>query len=181
MRGQVGSGPQVRMLRMLLHDCKMREERREDWLLVRRVNEAAFGRVDEADLVERLRAENVVLASLVAEVDSEIIGHILFSRMWIESDEDKIAAVALAPMAVMPAHQRHGTRDLDFPAKARNRYSIPFGVTRTWCSNCSPRHWPKCEEKSDIQQRSDFERELRLSACNSGLTESDSALSRLSP
>jgi putative acetyltransferase len=93
---------------MLVSRCQIREEAREDWPAVRRVNEAAFGRPDEADLVDGLRAENVVLASLIAEADSEIVGHILFSRMSINSDRGGIAAVALAPVAVLPAHQRKG-------------------------------------------------------------------------
>jgi len=69
------------------------------------VNEVAFGRSDEADLIDRLQAEGVVLLSLVAEVDSKIIGHILFSRMRVETAQGPVAAVSLAPMAVLPGHQ----------------------------------------------------------------------------
>ena len=68
------------------------------------INESAFGQPDEADLVDRLRAEGVVLLSLVADLDSEIAGHILFTRMHVAD----IPAVALAPVAVAPAHQRRG-------------------------------------------------------------------------
>jgi putative acetyltransferase len=73
-------------------------------LAVRSVNEAAFGRPDEADLVDALRAANVVLASLVAERERQIVGHILFSRIWVND----VPAVALAPVAVLPEHQRQG-------------------------------------------------------------------------
>ena len=72
------------------------------------VNEAAFGTSDEANLVDRLRAEHHVLVSLVAELDSVIVGHILFSRMWINTKSGHIAAVALAPVAVLTTHQRKG-------------------------------------------------------------------------
>jgi putative acetyltransferase len=75
---------------------------------IRLVNEEAFGRRDEADLVDRLRAEGVVLASFVAEVDGLIVGHILFSRMSIETTNKSVAAVALAPLAVIPKFQRQG-------------------------------------------------------------------------
>jgi putative acetyltransferase len=92
----------------MVNRCDVREEKHEDWSAVRRVNEAAFGRADEADLVEGLRAENEVLASLVADLNREIVGHILFSRMWVDSSETRITAVALAPLAVMPVHQRTG-------------------------------------------------------------------------
>ncbi|MGP0075581.1 MAG: GNAT family N-acetyltransferase [Bryobacteraceae bacterium] len=75
---------------------------------VRSINEAAFGRPDEADLVDQLRAEGVVLASLVAQREKSLVGHILFSRMWIETTGASVAAVALAPVAVLPEHQRRG-------------------------------------------------------------------------
>jgi putative acetyltransferase len=75
---------------------------------IHRVNEAAFGVRDEADLVDRLRLEGAVLASFVAESEGEIVGHILFSRILIETPNGSIAAVALAPMAVLPEQQRRG-------------------------------------------------------------------------
>jgi len=69
------------------------------------MNEAAFGGADEADLIDRLREEGANLLSLVAELDDQIIGHILFSRMTVDTAQGPLAAVALAPMAVLPAHQ----------------------------------------------------------------------------
>ena len=36
------------------------------------------------------------------------MGHILFSRMSIETASDRVPAVALAPMAVLPEQQRRG-------------------------------------------------------------------------
>jgi putative acetyltransferase len=47
---------------------------------VRSLNEAAFGRRDEAGLIDRLRAEGAVLASFVAECEKRMVGHILFMR-----------------------------------------------------------------------------------------------------
>lgn len=75
---------------------------------VRAVHEAAFGRPDEANLVDNLRTEGVVLASLVAELEERIVGHILFTRMSIETATGSVPAVALAPLAVLPAYQRRG-------------------------------------------------------------------------
>ncbi|MEX2261467.1 MAG: N-acetyltransferase [Bryobacteraceae bacterium] len=86
----------------------VRSENTEDRSVIRSINEAAFVGSDEADLVERLRAEGVVLVSLVAEVKSRIVGHILFSRMWVETTKGSVSAVALAPMAVLPEYQRRG-------------------------------------------------------------------------
>jgi len=83
----------------------VRDERPCDREQVRKVNEAAFDRSDEADLIDRLQAEGAVLLSLVAESDGQIIGHILFSRMTVETAQGLMAAVSLAPMAVLPGNQ----------------------------------------------------------------------------
>lgn len=83
----------------------IRDEQACDREQVRKVNEAAFGRSDEADLIDRLVAEGAVLLSLVAEVEGQIVGHILFSRMTVETAHGPVAAVSLAPMAVLPEHQ----------------------------------------------------------------------------
>jgi putative acetyltransferase len=85
----------------------IRAEASTDYYAIRRVNEAAFEGL-EADLVESLRSDGVVLLSLVAELDGRIVGHILFSRMSIDTPGGVIAAAALAPMAVSPEHQRQG-------------------------------------------------------------------------
>jgi putative acetyltransferase len=86
----------------------VRNEKPEDCAAIRLVNEEAFGRPEEADLVDRLRAQGVVLASFVAEADGLIAGHILFSRMSIETIDKSVSAVALAPSAVIPRFQRQG-------------------------------------------------------------------------
>ena len=71
--------------------------------------EQAFGRPDEARLVEALRGEGSILLSLIAEIDGCVAGHILFTRMWIEiPDGSRIPSVALAPLAVLPQWQRRG-------------------------------------------------------------------------
>jgi putative acetyltransferase len=87
----------------------LRRESPTDGESVRSVNEAAFGRSDEADLVDRLRTEGAILASFVAEREAEVVGHILFSRILIETTTSRsLAAVALAPLAVRPDSQRQG-------------------------------------------------------------------------
>jgi putative acetyltransferase len=66
---------------------------------------AAFGRPDEARLVEQLRADEDVLFELVAEEDGEIVGHIAFSRLWADRFD---LYGALAPLAVHPDRHRQG-------------------------------------------------------------------------
>jgi putative acetyltransferase len=87
-------------------DFEIRDEQFGDQREVWQLKEAAFGRADEADLVDRSREEGVVLLSLVAELRGQIVGHILFSRLSIETAPGTLPAVSLAPMAVRPGHQR---------------------------------------------------------------------------
>jgi putative acetyltransferase len=75
---------------------------------IRAVNAAAFGRFDEADLVDKLRADAHALISLVAVIENRVVGHVMFSRMWIRTSSGLVSAVALAPVAVLPEHQRKG-------------------------------------------------------------------------
>lgn len=89
-------------------DIDIRAERPEDEPGVRRVNELAFGRPDEAALVDALRAGDGITLSLVAVRDHEIVGHILFSAVTVSSPQGTRSAVGLAPMAVVPYLQRHG-------------------------------------------------------------------------
>ncbi len=86
---------------------RVRDEQPYDREQVRSVNETAFGRSGEADLIDRLWVEGAVLASFVAEVGNQIVGHILFSRMTVETAQGPAAAVSLAPMAVLPDYQGH--------------------------------------------------------------------------
>lgn len=86
----------------------IRPEREVDASAIQAVNEAAFGASDEANLVDALRREGFVLLSLVAEAEGRIVGHVLFSRMWIAGATGRLDAVALAPIAVVPERQRQG-------------------------------------------------------------------------
>lgn len=72
------------------------------------VNRLAFGQPDEARLVEELRTGGFVRVSLLAEVNSRILGHILFSDLPIVSEHRTTAALSLAPLAVLPEYQRQG-------------------------------------------------------------------------
>jgi len=85
-----------------------RQETPADKETVRRINELAFGQPNEADLVEALRAAGAVDLSLVAELDGEIVGHILFAPVHIENMRGATLATALAPLAVLPERQRRG-------------------------------------------------------------------------
>lgn len=86
----------------------IRAENAEDIPAVRRVNELAFGQPNEAVLVDKLRAVADPQVSLVAIEDGQVVGHIFFSPVSIESEDSSCAALGLAPMAVLPEYQKQG-------------------------------------------------------------------------
>jgi putative acetyltransferase len=90
----------------------VRAEIVEDIPAVRQVNESAFGQPNEAALVDVLRAAAHPYISLVAEKDGQVVGHIFFSPVTIEAEnevEDSASLIlGLAPMAVLPEYQKQG-------------------------------------------------------------------------
>lgn len=87
---------------------QIRPEIFEDHDSIRRVNQLAFGGEMEADLVDALRDGGHFTVSLVAAMQNKIIGHILFSPVTIEMTDGRREVLSLAPMAVLPEHQRTG-------------------------------------------------------------------------
>ncbi|MFC1916048.1 GNAT family N-acetyltransferase [Chloroflexota bacterium] len=86
----------------------IRPETAEDAAAIRHVNEEAFDSTVEADIVEKLRSRQAFTLSLVAICLENVVGHILFSPVTIESENLRFTAVGLGPMAVLPAHQKKG-------------------------------------------------------------------------
>jgi putative acetyltransferase len=86
----------------------IREERPVDVERIRAVNLEAFETSTEADLVDALRGRATPLISLVAEDGANVVGHILFSPVTLESEPGLTLLMGLAPMAVMPSKQRQG-------------------------------------------------------------------------
>ena len=87
---------------------EVRIERPVDHAGVYAVEQAAFGRTDEAEVVDRVRAAYPETFSLVATEFDRIIGHIMFSPMRIEPGKTGLRAVGLAPLAVHPDAQGKG-------------------------------------------------------------------------
>jgi putative acetyltransferase len=83
---------------------EIREERASDLASIRAVNIRAFGRDQEANIVDALRTNGAVVLSLVATRERDVVGHILYSPVTIGD----AAAAALGPMAVVPDRQRQG-------------------------------------------------------------------------
>lgn len=102
----------------------IRAEKDGDRPAIRHVNERAFERAGEADLVDALRREADPFVSLVADDGGRVVGHICFSPVEVvvgdalqgegrSVDAGARSAAAgtvlgLAPMAVTPERQRQG-------------------------------------------------------------------------
>jgi len=86
----------------------IRPETPEDKTSIHYVNQEAFSRNQEADLVDKLRKRGVLTISLVAVLDTAIVGHIAFSPVEIASEKSSFGVLALAPMAVLPPYQNKG-------------------------------------------------------------------------
>lgn len=82
---------------------KIRTESHEDAEVVRALLDAAFGGSAESALVDKLRASGELVVGLVAEVGGDVTGYVALSVL--KSPE---RALALAPVAVVPGHQRRG-------------------------------------------------------------------------
>jgi putative acetyltransferase len=76
----------------------------DDALAVYALLEQAFGGKDEADLVIRLHDANLIVDSLVAQIEDQVVGYIAFSPVTI--DGAAVPVLALAPIAVSPKFQR---------------------------------------------------------------------------
>ena len=83
---------------------EIREETTADIDAIREVNRRAFAQEQEGNIVDALRSNGAALLSLVAIVDREVVGHIMYSPATVD---DTIGA-ALGPMAVLPEFQRQG-------------------------------------------------------------------------
>ena len=64
----------------------IREEQSGDEPQIRILNQRAFGRTEEADIVDKLRQSCTIKKSLVAFSNDKIVGHILFTPVAIQTE-----------------------------------------------------------------------------------------------
>lgn len=91
-------------------DVTVRPEEPGDRDAVRAVVGAAFGGDQVPDLLDDLRGSPAWLdLSFVAEVDGEVVGHVSYTRAWVDSPEGSVVEVlVLSPLSVGPSRQRCG-------------------------------------------------------------------------
>lgn len=87
----------------------IRCENAQDASAIYHVHTQAFGRENEAELVNKIRRSDCYISqmSFVAEVDDIIVGHILFSYINLVGAET-LQVLSLAPLAVVPKFQKQG-------------------------------------------------------------------------
>ena len=91
-------------------DILIRCETVSDFDSITQVNDIAFGGKSESELISKLRKIKDFMHgfSIIAEFDENIIGHILFYPINIETKTGLIPTIALAPMSVLPEYQNKG-------------------------------------------------------------------------
>ena len=89
---------------------EIREEEPRDQAAVRHLNEVAFENGPEAVVVDKLRASCNNYVSFVAIEQGTVVGHILFTPATFYNGG--LVGMGLAPMAVLPSHQRQGIGSL---------------------------------------------------------------------
>jgi putative acetyltransferase len=90
---------------------KIRPAEARDMDAILEINARAFGQPGEGQLVKALWNRVHPSISLVAELEDRLVGHILFSPVWVEGPEPagtRFRAIALGPMSVDPPHQNRG-------------------------------------------------------------------------
>lgn len=93
----------------------IRKETVEDHLMIAEINHLAFKEDKPARLIDAIRSSEYFVPdlSLVATTNQgKVIGHILFSQVFIETEFDTVQTISLAPMAVLPDYQNQGVGSL---------------------------------------------------------------------
>ena len=88
----------------------IRPERQADHNAIGSVVRAAFKKDVEARLVDDLRSSGDFITdlSLVAEIDGEIVGHVMVTWVTLADGDTTHRILSLAPLAVAPDHQGRG-------------------------------------------------------------------------
>lgn len=96
-------------------EVTIRQETEGDRSSVFTLIEEAFKDEEYSDhqeqfLVERLRVSDAFIPglSLVAEIDGQVVGYVLLTRIIIKNNLLHYGSLALAPVAVLPQYQKKG-------------------------------------------------------------------------
>lgn len=85
-----------------------REAAQHDWPAIRRILVEAFGRTDESEIVEALRATRDLAGEYVAEHAGRTVAYVAFCALAAQIDGRAFRAAGLAPLAVAGEFERRG-------------------------------------------------------------------------
>lgn len=83
----------------------IRDETRADFAAIDRVNDLAFEETAQSQIIRELRKTGETLWSQVLLKDDEIIGHLMFYKVWLDGE---LITAGLGPLSILPGHQRQG-------------------------------------------------------------------------
>lgn len=87
----------------------IRPEAPADLDAVRSVVNAAFGDFEIGELLDDLRTSPAWLGlSFVAELDEEIVGHVAYTRAWVDDPAELVDVLVLSPLSIRPDHASKG-------------------------------------------------------------------------
>ncbi len=87
----------------------IRPEDTGDVAAIRGLVVAAFGDEDVAALLDDLRSSAAWLGlSFVAELDEEIVGHVAYTRAWVDDPAELVEVLVLSPLSIRPDHASKG-------------------------------------------------------------------------
>ena len=123
----------------------IRDETTDDKDQILRVTVDAFdnseiGHNGEAELIDSLRAQCANQLSIVACSEIEIVGHILFTPVVVQTSQNKSDGMGLAPLSVKPQYQHAGV----------GSSLVTIGLRRLFDDGCPfvvvlghPRYYPR--------------------------------------
>lgn len=87
----------------------IRPERPQDVAEVQEVVRAAFDGDQVPELLTALRTSAAWLdLSFVAEAEGEVVGHVSYTRAWVDAPDRVVDVLVLSPVSVRPDRQRQG-------------------------------------------------------------------------
>lgn len=112
----------------------IRKEETGDYGVIFNIVEKAFENEVYSDhqeqfLVERLRKSDAFVPelALVAELDTQVVGYILLTKIQIINEQARTTLLALAPIAVLPSHQGKGIGGLLIKSAHEKARELGFG------------------------------------------------------
>jgi len=83
----------------------IRHEAPDDYEAITSLNDLAFGETAQSKIISELRESSEALWSKVLLKEDNIIGHLMFYKVWLDGD---LITAGLGPISIHPDYQRRG-------------------------------------------------------------------------